>query len=96
MVPYGFVGECLEGDPFLQAVIELPGLVVSVPMTYVLDGEAYVAVSVGGPDHPAELVALTLPGDPSFSEQAAARDQVERRADRLLAYGRFTYKSPRC
>ena len=30
------------------------------PMTYLHDGRQYVVVAVGGPDHPAELVALAL------------------------------------
>lgn len=31
------------------------------PMTYLHAGKQYVVVAVGGPDHPAELVALALP-----------------------------------
>ena len=31
------------------------------PMTYLHDGRQYVVVPVGGPEHPAELVALALP-----------------------------------
>jgi quinoprotein glucose dehydrogenase len=31
------------------------------PMTYMHDGRQYVVVAVGGPEHPAELVALALP-----------------------------------
>jgi quinoprotein glucose dehydrogenase len=31
------------------------------PMTYLHDGRQYVVVAVGGPNHPAELVALALP-----------------------------------
>jgi hypothetical protein len=30
-------------------------------MTYLHDGRQYVVFSVGGGEHPAELIALTLP-----------------------------------
>ena len=33
-----------------------------IPMTYLHVGRERVVVAVGGPDHPAELVALALPG----------------------------------
>ena len=31
------------------------------PMTYLHAGKQYVVVAIGGPEHPAELVALALP-----------------------------------
>jgi quinoprotein glucose dehydrogenase len=31
------------------------------PMTFAHDGKQYVVVAIGGPEHPAELVALALP-----------------------------------
>ena len=40
---------------------ELPARQTGVPMTYVLDGKQYIVVAVGAREHPAELVALTLP-----------------------------------
>jgi quinoprotein glucose dehydrogenase len=39
--------------------IDLPGGALGAPMTYLLDGRQYIAVTVGG-DVP-ELVAFTLP-----------------------------------
>jgi quinoprotein glucose dehydrogenase len=45
----------------LIAEIALPGAVGSVPMTYMVDGKQYVALSVAG-ERGAELVALSLPG----------------------------------
>ena len=63
-------GHQTYGDPVLQAfnkktgqriaVIDLPGVTTGVPMTYMLNGKQYIVVAVGGRDHPAELVALTL------------------------------------
>ena len=45
----------------LLAEIDLPSNGIAAPMTYLLDGKQYIAVSVGGTDWPSELVALTLP-----------------------------------
>ena len=42
------------------AEFELPALQTGLPMTYAIDGRQYIVVAVGGPGHPAELVALTL------------------------------------
>jgi quinoprotein glucose dehydrogenase len=68
-----FVGAArrLYGDPMLQAfdkrtgeriaAIELPAVTTGVPMTYMLNGNQYIVVAVGGQNHPGELVALTLP-----------------------------------
>ncbi|MCA9739161.1 MAG: PQQ-binding-like beta-propeller repeat protein [Gemmatimonadetes bacterium] len=46
------------------AELELPARQSGVPMTYLHEGRQYVLVTVGAPDHPAELVALTLPAGP--------------------------------
>lgn len=41
--------------------IELPSGTTGGPMTYMSGGMQYILVPIGGKDHPAELVALTLP-----------------------------------
>ena len=43
------------------AEIELPSHQTGVPMTYMHKNKQYIAVAVGAKDHPAELVALSLP-----------------------------------
>ena len=58
-----------SGDPILRAhdkrtgaivaEIPLPARPTGVPMTYMADGRQYIVVAVAGPDHPAELIALT-------------------------------------
>ena len=40
---------------------ELPAHQTGLPMTYLVDGKQYIVVAVGARDHPAELVALSLP-----------------------------------
>jgi quinoprotein glucose dehydrogenase len=40
--------------------VDLPGSAIGTPMTYMLDGKQYIALTVGGTPVP-ELVALTLP-----------------------------------
>jgi quinoprotein glucose dehydrogenase len=40
--------------------VDLPGAAIGTPMTYMLDGKQYIALTVGGSPVP-ELVALTLP-----------------------------------
>jgi len=40
---------------------ELGAGVTAAPMTYLYKGKQYVVVAIGGSDHPAEFVALTLP-----------------------------------
>ena len=60
-----------SGGPILRAYdkrtgdilseFELPAHQTGVPMTYMLGGQQYIVVAVGARDHPAELVALTLP-----------------------------------
>jgi quinoprotein glucose dehydrogenase len=41
--------------------LELPANTCGNPMTYMVNGKQYIAVSVGSQTQPAELVALTLP-----------------------------------
>jgi quinoprotein glucose dehydrogenase len=65
-----FTAEGWGGSPVLRAhdkatgavlaEISLPGAVGGLPMTYMVDGKQYVAVSVAG-ENGAELVALALP-----------------------------------
>ncbi|PWT84319.1 MAG: pyrroloquinoline quinone-dependent dehydrogenase [Blastocatellia bacterium] len=40
---------------------ELPAGTTGAPMSYMFEGKQYVVVAVGARDHPAELVALSLP-----------------------------------
>ena len=40
---------------------KLPGHQSGGPMTYIVEGRQFIVVPVGGPGHPAELVALALP-----------------------------------
>jgi quinoprotein glucose dehydrogenase len=77
-----FVGatEGMYGDPFLQVLdkrtgdriitIELPALATGVPMSYMLNGRQYIAVPVGGPKHPGELVGLSLPSAQEVAPRA--------------------------
>ena len=61
----------LSGEPILRAydkrtgdviaAVELPAIATGVPMTYGLNDKQYIVVAVGAFNHPAELVALTLP-----------------------------------
>jgi quinoprotein glucose dehydrogenase len=39
--------------------VELPGRAISTPMTYMVEGRQYIALTVGG--SPPELIALALP-----------------------------------
>ena len=45
------------------ASVDLPGAAIGTPMTYMLDGKQYIALTVQGPDQRAmpELIALALP-----------------------------------
>jgi quinoprotein glucose dehydrogenase len=66
-----FYGEGRGADPFLHALdkktgrelarIEIPATTNTAPMTYMHKGRQYIVLSVAGPEHPAELVALALP-----------------------------------
>ena len=40
--------------------VDLPGGAIGTPMTYLLEGRQYLALTVGGGDAPS-LIALTLP-----------------------------------
>jgi quinoprotein glucose dehydrogenase len=42
------------------ASVDLPGLAIGTPMTYMIDGRQYIALTVAGQPAP-ELVALALP-----------------------------------
>ena len=69
-----FAGEGWGGAPIFRAhdkqtgevlaEINLPASQMGLPMTYRLDGCQFVVMSVGGGDHPAEIVALALPESP--------------------------------
>jgi quinoprotein glucose dehydrogenase len=51
-------------DKMTGAVIHelpLPANTCGNPMTYLVNGKQYIAVTVGAPNVPAELVALALP-----------------------------------
>ena len=80
-----FLGEAgaLSGDPggkmfraydkatgAVVAEIELPSKTTGAPMTYMHEGKQYIVVAVSTREHPAELVALSLP-DPAKSQPAA-------------------------
>jgi quinoprotein glucose dehydrogenase len=41
--------------------IQIPGMMGSMPMTYMLNGKQYIAFTVGTQTNPAELIALALP-----------------------------------
>jgi quinoprotein glucose dehydrogenase len=63
-------GEGWGGAPIIRAYdkktggvvgeIALPGMMGSMPMTYMVNGKQYLAFTVGTPTQPAELVALAL------------------------------------
>ena len=40
--------------------LSLPGMMGSMPMTYVANGKQYIAFTVGTPSEPAEVVSLAL------------------------------------
>jgi quinoprotein glucose dehydrogenase len=63
-------GEGWGGEPIVRAYdkktgavvgeVKLPGMMGSMPMTYMANGKQYIAFTVGMPTEPAELVALAL------------------------------------
>jgi quinoprotein glucose dehydrogenase len=53
------------------AEIVLPSKASGVPMTYMHEGRQYIVIAVSTREHPAELVALALPGD--FAAQSDGR-----------------------
>ena len=68
-----FYGEGRGADPWLHALdkktgkevarVEIPATTNTAPMTYMHNGRQYIVLSVAGPEHPAELVALALPAE---------------------------------
>ena len=40
---------------------KLPGNQTGLPMSYAVNGRQFIVIAIGAPDHPAELVALSLP-----------------------------------
>jgi len=63
-------GEGWGGAPVVRAYdkktgavlgeVRIPGMMGSMPMTYMLNGKQYIAFTVGTPTEPAELIALAL------------------------------------
>ena len=63
-------GEGWGGEPIIRAYdkktgavlgeVKLPGMMGSMPMTYMVNGKQYIAFTVGTPTEPAEVVALAL------------------------------------
>ncbi len=70
-----FAGEGWRGEPYFRAYdkgsgevvaeLEMPAPVTSLPMTYMHEGKQFIVFAAGDgrSDHPAELIALTLPDD---------------------------------
>ena len=66
-----FYGEGRGAEPYLHALdkktgkevarIQIPATTNTAPMTYMHKGRQYIVLSVAGPGHPAEMVALALP-----------------------------------
>jgi quinoprotein glucose dehydrogenase len=40
--------------------LNIPGMMGSMPMTYMVNGKQYIAFTIGTPTEPAEVVALAL------------------------------------
>jgi len=72
-------GEGWGGRPFfwaydkqtgeIVASIALPAVQTGVPVTYMHEGKQYVVMTVANPEHPAELVALTVPEVPEATNE---------------------------
>ena len=64
-IPYGGGGNKFRAyDKATGQVIwetEFPAGTTGAPMTYMVNGKQYIVVAIGGLEHPAELVALSLP-----------------------------------
>jgi quinoprotein glucose dehydrogenase len=59
------------------AEIELPAKASGAPMTYFHDGYQYIVIAVATADHPAELIALALPGAVTrFAAETAALPEM--------------------
>ncbi len=68
-----FAGEGWRGEPYFRAYdkltgeivaeLEMPAQATGLPMTYMHEGKQHIVVAVGDgrSEHPAELIALTLP-----------------------------------
>ncbi len=44
----------------LLSELSIPGMMGSMPMTYMVNGKQYIAFTVGTPTEPAEVVSLAL------------------------------------
>ena len=63
------------------AEIELPAKASGAPMTYFHEGYQYIVIAVATAEHPAELVALALPGAVTrFAEEPAALQDMSGQA----------------
>ena len=45
--------------------VYMPAPQTGSPMTYLLNGRQYIVVAISGPSFPGELIAYTLPADPT-------------------------------
>ena len=59
------------------AEITLPDKATGAPMTYLHEGRQYIVIAVATQDHPAEFVALALPGARRASASGAAAPSAE-------------------
>ena len=44
-----------------RGAVYMPAPQVGCPLTYMLGGRQYIALTIGGPGYPAELIAFRLP-----------------------------------
>ncbi|MBC53178.1 MAG: pyrroloquinoline quinone-dependent dehydrogenase [Gammaproteobacteria bacterium] len=66
------------------AEIELPAKASGAPMTYFHEGYQYIVIAVATAEHPAELVALALPGAVTrFAEEPVALQDMSGRASAI-------------
>ena len=47
-------------DGAVLGELKIPGMMGSMPMTYMVNGRQFIAFTVGTPTEPAEVVALAL------------------------------------
>jgi quinoprotein glucose dehydrogenase len=76
-----FLGESMfraydKATGAVVAEIEMPSKTTSAPITYLYEGRQYIVVAVSNRDHPAELVALTLPDKPKAQSATPAAQPV--------------------
>jgi quinoprotein glucose dehydrogenase len=45
----------------LLAEVALPGNASGAPMTYIVEGQQFIVIPIGGASQPAELVGLSVP-----------------------------------